>query len=206
MYIYNHRYVYIHLICISIYTHCMHIYIYIYIFIHVHIYTHIYIHTHLSICILIYICIHTVCTYIYIFIHAHTHIYIHPLIYMYAYIYIYIYICIYSVYIYIYIWRGMFQPVSVRLLIGVPYLIIWHWRPIWSSRWSIPLPIHGSSRYGCGLQWVYQVVHGGELPTNRKWVSSPQFFEWMKPTKIPLITQFISHLLSGMNHQVDIWS
>ena len=26
---------------------------------------------------------------------------------------------------------------------------------------------------------------GGELPTNRKWVSSPQWFQWINPTKIP---------------------
>ena len=31
-------------------------------------------------------------------------------------------------------------------------------------------------------------ILGGELPTNRKWVSSPQFFEWINPTKIPFIT------------------
>ena len=45
---------------------------------------------------------------------------------------------------------------------------------------------------------IYLVVH----PTNRKWVSSPQFFQWINPTKIPFITGVITHLLSGMSHQV----
>ena len=42
-------------------------------------------------------------------------------------------------------------------------------------------------------------------PTNRKWVSSPWlywFFEWDKWGQGPLITRVITHLLSGMNHQV----
>ena len=43
---------------------------------------------------------------------------------------------------------------------------------------------------------------GGELPTNRKWVSSPQENKWINPTKISFITGVISHLLSGMSHQV----
>ena len=44
---------------------------------------------------------------------------------------------------------------------------------------------------------------GGELPTNREWVSSPQFFEWINPTYPMQITGVITHLLSGMSHQVD---
>jgi len=35
------------------------------------------------------------------------------------------------------------------------------------------------------IQYSNLAVLGGELPRNRKRVSSPQFFEWIKPTKIP---------------------
>ena len=45
---------------------------------------------------------------------------------------------------------------------------------------------------------------GGELPTNRKWVITPVINGICRVN--PLITGVITHLLSGMNHQVDIYS
>ena len=47
---------------------------------------------------------------------------------------------------------------------------------------------------------------GGELPTNRKWVSElPSFLSGLTRSKNPMsITGVITHLLSGMSHQVDI--
>ena len=54
-------------------------------------------------------------------------------------------------------------------------------------------------------RWSHGVVllHlGGELPTNRKWVNQPWWFQWDKWGQCPLITRVITHLLSGMNQQV----
>jgi len=45
---------------------------------------------------------------------------------------------------------------------------------------------------------------GGELPTNRKWVSSPQFFEWINPTRKPTYNWGYNPLeIPGMSHQVS---
>ena len=42
----------------------------------------------------------------------------------------------------------------------------------------------GGSACGRGWGWGLQLeLLDGELPTNRKWISSPQFFQWIKPTK-----------------------
>ena len=46
-------------------------------------------------------------------------------------------------------------------------------------------------------------VLGGELPTNRKWVITPVISGLT--LLIPFITGVITHLLSGMCHQVYIY-
>ena len=67
---------------------------------------------------------------------------------------------------------------------------------------SMALKSISSSHAGEEPYRKMEALLGGELPTNRKWVSSPQWLMWINPTKIPFITGVISHLLSGMSHQV----
>ena len=52
--------------------------------------------------------------------------------------------------------------------------------------------------------WLVMNILGGSSHGELKWVSSPQLFQWINPTKIPFITGVITHLLSGMSHQVWI--
>ena len=67
-----------------------------------------------------------------------------------------------------------------------------------------PFPLFGASE--CVCSWFHrrqsmafiaiqapeppesQWLLGGELPTARKWVSSPQWLMWINPTKVPFIT------------------
>ena len=72
------------------------------------------------------------------------------------------------------LWVKFFQPGS-------------HWSTVSPDVWSPNL-----------------TILGGELPTARKWVSSPQWFPWDKERVNPLITGVITHLLSGMSHQVAV--
>ena len=49
--------------------------------------------------------------------------------------------------------------------------------------------LHLGLSCGAGGAGAATWLFGGELPTNRKWVSSPQFFEWTLP---------LSHLEAGL--------
>ena len=68
-----------------------------------------------------------------------------------------------------------------------------------AAGWSGSLELERLKQQKSGVEWY--IILGGELPTARKWISSPQFFGGLT-LLIPFITVVITRLLSGMSHQV----
>ena len=94
-------------------------------------------------------------------------------------------------------------PLSVQrhLLLEVGFLdamlsAIAHLKRELDAAWDAALaPVQTEVPFCCVL--------GGELPTNRKWVSSPHLVSGrLAPTKIPLKSPGLFTHLNGMSHQV----
>ena len=183
---------------------------YIYIYIYIHIYTYIYIHT-----------------YIYIYKYRYIYIYVHSCILLYIHVYvIYIYIYISMWYIFIYIYLISYHIISYQIICF--HIISYHIYIYICSCTNLQTMIsHGLSktnafsggggrhfgrlrsmagsgslqgdlenRCSCLSKLCYLLAH----PTARKWVIT-RVINGISRVH-PLITGVITHLLSGMSHQV----
>ena len=84
----------------------------------------------------------------------------------------------------------------VKLPEGIPNEIWVYPQPIGSMH-----AIYGNIYHQYTPVLGYELLLGGELPTARKWVITPVINGISRVN--PLITGIITHLLSGMSHQVQ---
>ena len=75
----------------------------------------------------------------------------------------------------------------------------YNWLFQWDEKHSINWVI---STYNCYLTKNQNHNHTWWITPLSKWVSSPQFFEWINSTYLIYNWGELTHLLSGMSHQV----
>ena len=226
-YIYMDIHTYVHAcihICIYIYAYtyvrtCMHTYMYIYIYMHIHMYVH--------------ACIHT-CTYIYAYTYVRTCMHTYMYIYIYMHIHTYVHACIHTcTYIYIHEispvrFHGYFHlPAKICLMIRSrtrnydPPRCYSLWVSLGYSntdgrtislvsealdRGMLRFKKYGNKVYSevMGfIEYIYIIyIYTWWLIPLSKWVITPVISGLT--LFIPFITGVITHLLSGMSHQVYI--
>ena len=156
--------------------------------------------------------------YIYIYIHpsrghrssgrlshcSNLYIYIYTYVYsIYAYIYlnIYIYLYIYNVYIYIYIYisiQGSKEKLNPQ--VRRPLFLHQNWRFAMAKPWICANYADGKNSAGSCLCQITRWYATWWLIPLSKWVITPVINAISRVN--PLITGVITHLLSGMSHQV----